>query len=52
METSALYGLGRRILGHHCLTVCAVIANREHKNFSNDPYKALDSLILKVLDRI
>ncbi len=52
METSALYGLGRRILGHHCLTVCAVIANRERKNFSNDPYKALDSLILKVLDRI
>lgn len=52
METSALYGLGRRILGHHCLTVCAVIANREHKNFSKDPYKALESLILKVLDRI
>lgn len=52
METSALYGLGRRILGHHCLTVCAVIANRERKKFSKDPYKAVDALIQKVLDRL
>ena len=52
METSALYGLGNRILGHQCLTVCAVIANREQKKFSHDPYKAIDALIGVVLDRI
>src|ERR1700758_5452605 len=27
METSALYGLGK-LLGHNCLTVCVIIANR------------------------
>jgi uridine phosphorylase len=32
METSAIYGLGR-LLGHHCLAINAIVANRVAKNF-------------------
>jgi uridine phosphorylase len=35
METSALYGLGK-LLGHNCLTVCVIIANRIRKEFSSN----------------
>ncbi|MGZ3921995.1 MAG: nucleoside phosphorylase, partial [Bacteroidia bacterium] len=35
METSALYGLGK-LLGHNCLTVCVIIANRVRKEFTSD----------------
>jgi len=35
METSALYGLAR-LLGHECLTVCVIIANRMRKEFTKD----------------
>ncbi len=35
METSALYGLGK-LLGHQCLTVCVIIANRVRKEFTKD----------------
>ncbi len=34
METSALYGLGK-LLGHRCLTLCVVIANRATKQFTH-----------------
>lgn len=51
MESSALAGLAR-LLGHHALTCCMVIANRvaqkAESNYKND----IDTLILKVLDRI
>jgi uridine phosphorylase len=33
METSAIYGLGR-LLGHHCLAINAIVANRVVKEFS------------------
>jgi len=48
METAGIYGLGR-ILGHHCLSINAVIANRASKMFSKDPHKTIDRLIEKVL---
>lgn len=36
METSALYGLGK-LLGHECLSICVIIANRMRKEFTKDP---------------
>jgi uridine phosphorylase len=51
METSAIYGLGR-LLGHHCLSLNAIIANRIAKEFTKDAHKLVDSLIKKVLETI
>jgi uridine phosphorylase len=51
METSAIYGLGK-LLGHHCLSMNAIIANRIAKEFTKDAYKLVDSLIKKVLETI
>jgi len=51
METSALYGLGK-MLGHNCLTVCVIIANRVRKEFTNDYDKSVESLIQKALERL
>jgi uridine phosphorylase len=48
METSAIYGLGR-LLGHHCLSLNAVVANRVVKEFSKDSAAAVNSLIERVL---
>ncbi len=44
METGAIYGLGK-LLGHQCLSLNAIIANRATGTFSEDPYKAVDALI-------
>jgi len=49
METAGIYGLGR-ILGHECLSVNAIIANRATHTFSKDPYKTIDRLIETVLE--
>jgi uridine phosphorylase len=51
METSAIYSLGR-LLGHHCLSLNAVVANRIKKEFSRDAQGAVNSLIKKVLNII
>ena len=51
METSALYAMGK-MLGHEMLSVNAVIANRVRGTFSKNPYRTIDSLIKKVLDRL
>ena len=51
METAAIYGLGK-LLGHQCLSMNAIIANRAIGNFSDDPYKAVDELIKYVLEKI
>ena len=51
METGAIYGLGR-LLGHQCLSLNAIIANRSTGNFSEDPYKAVDALIAYTLDKL
>lgn len=48
METSAIYSLGK-LLGHHCLSLNAVVANRIVKQFSKDAAKTVDNLIQKVL---
>jgi uridine phosphorylase len=51
METSAIYGLGK-LLGHNCLSLNAIIANRANGTFSDDPYKAVDSLIQYALGKL
>lgn len=51
METSALYGLGK-MLGHNCLTCCAIIANRAVKKYSENHAKTVESLIETVLSRL
>ena len=51
METSALYGLGR-MLGHHTLTVCAIVANRVEKTYSKDYHPVIEALIATVLERL
>jgi len=48
METSAIYSLGK-LLGHHCLSLNVVVANRIKQEFSQDHFAAVDSLIKKVL---
>lgn len=49
METSAIYGLSR-LLGHNCLSLNAVIANRVSKEFSKDGKAAVENLIVRVLE--
>jgi uridine phosphorylase len=51
METAAIYGLGK-LLGHNCLSLNAIIANRATGEFSNDPYKAVDELIAYTLEKL
>jgi uridine phosphorylase len=51
METAAIYGLGK-LLGHECLSLNAIIANRATGNFSKDPYKAVDELIAYTLNKL
>ena len=51
METSALYGLGA-LLGHNCLTVCVIIANRVKKEFTHNYTQSVDLLIEQCLQRL
>lgn len=51
MESSALYGLGK-MLGHNCLTICAVIANRVSEKFASDYHPYVKELILNTLERL
>lgn len=51
METAGIYGLGK-ILGHHCLSLSAIVANRITKTFSNDSNAAVDSLIKRSLELV
>jgi uridine phosphorylase len=51
METSAIYGLGK-LLGHQCLSLSAIVANRIAKEFSKDGAAAVENLIKKSLEII
>ncbi|MBL7740072.1 MAG: nucleoside phosphorylase [Chitinophagaceae bacterium] len=46
METSAIYGLGK-LMGHNCLAINAIVANRVRKEFSKDGKAAVENLIKK-----
>lgn len=51
MESSALFGLGK-MMGHNCLTICAVIANRVTEKFATDYHKSVKNLIENTLERL
>ena len=49
METSAIYGLGK-LLGHSCLAINAIVANRVQKEFSKDGKATVKKLIIKFME--
>jgi uridine phosphorylase len=49
METSAIYGLGK-LLGHSCLAINAIVANRVKQEFSKDGKAAVERLIRKFIE--
>ena len=51
MESSALFSLGK-MLGHNCMTVCAVVANRVNETFAADYHPYVEKLIRTTLDRL
>ena len=51
METSAIYGLGK-LLGHQCLSINTIVANRIKKEFSKDGNAAVENMIKKSLEII
>ena len=51
METAGLYGLSK-ILGHHCLSLSAIVANRISKEFSKDAESLMEELISQTLEII
>jgi uridine phosphorylase len=51
METSAIYGLGK-LLGHDCLSVNAIVANRVVQQFSKDSNAAVERLIKEALEAL
>lgn len=51
METSAIYGLSA-LLGHHAVSMNAIIANRVSGTFSDDPYRVVENLIEYTLNKL
>jgi uridine phosphorylase len=51
METSAIYGLGK-LLGHDCVSVNAIVANRVVQQFSKDSNAAVEKLIRQALEAL
>ncbi len=49
METAGIYGLGK-LLGHHSLSLSAIVANRVTRQFSNDTHKTVGRLIERTLE--
>jgi len=51
METSAIYAMAK-LLGHHAVSMNAIIANRSTKAFSKDPKATIQRLIKFVLEQL
>lgn len=51
METSAIYGLSK-LLGHHAVSLNAIIANRANGTFSKNPSQVVENLITYTLNKI
>lgn len=49
METAGIYGLGK-LLGHQCLSLNAIVANRVAREFSKDGNAAIGKLIKTTLE--
>jgi uridine phosphorylase len=48
METAGIYGLGR-MLGHSCLSLSAIVANRVSRQFSRDGNATVERLVQETL---
>jgi uridine phosphorylase len=54
METAGIYGLGR-LMGHHCLSLSAIVANRISRTFSKDGNAVIEKLIgetLRIVEKL
>lgn len=51
MESSAIFGLGK-LLGHHCISFNAILANRVLGQFSEKHEETVETLIEKILNKI
>ncbi len=51
METAGIYGLGN-LLGHRCISLNAILANRKTGEFSSKPKKTVEELIERTLELI
>ena len=51
MESSAIFGLGK-LLGHECISINVVVANRVTQQYSKDSQAAVEKLIEKSLERL
>ncbi len=51
METSAIYGLGK-LLGHDCLSINVIVANRVVQQFSKDSNAAVEKMIKASLEHL
>jgi len=51
METSAIYGLGK-LMGHECMSINVIIANRVSKEFSKDSNAAVEKMIKRSLEAL
>ena len=51
METSGIYGMAR-LLNHKAISLNAILANRANGEFSQNPQKTVENLILKTLEII
>ena len=49
METSAIFGLGR-LMGHECMSINAIIANRVNRQFSSNTDATIERLIKEGLE--
>ena len=51
METAVIYGMSK-LLGHHALSLNAIIANRPNGNFSKNPSLTIERLIQFALNKL
>lgn len=51
METSAIYGLSK-LLGHHAVSMNAILANRANGTFSKNPTEVVENLIVYTLEKL
>lgn len=49
METSAIFGLGK-LMGHHCMSINTIVANRVVQEFSKDGDAAVEKMIKRSLE--
>ena len=51
METAGIYGLSK-LLGHKAVSLNCILANRSTGEFSKDPSKSIEKLIISTLEKL